>query len=144
MTKYLKSFLSLVSVLPALAAVLWAQAPAPKFAAVSVRPCNAGETVSPGSSRGGSAGKINWSPGRVSAGCQTVESLIRDAYLRYADGKPLPVLMPGRRVPSISDRMLGQPIKACWRQHFWINSAIDTPSRRKTTVCRAKKWQGGR
>lgn len=103
---------------------LFAQAPAAKFDVVSVRPCNAGDIAASGNGRGAEGGRISWSPGRVSAECQTVENLIRDAYLRYADGKPLPLLMPGRHVPSISDRTLGQPIRASGAA--WINADLYT------------------
>ena len=91
---------------------------APKFEAASIKPCTAASL--PGNARGAGAGKISWSPGRLAAECQTLENLVREAYLRYGDGKPTPLLMPGRRVPSVSDRLLGQPITVAGAG--WINS----------------------
>ena len=102
-------------------AVIHAQSQAiatPKFEVVSVKACNAGDAPQAGA-RGGAGGKTIWSPGRLVAQCQTLENLIRDAYLRYADGKPLPLLLPGRRTASVSDRILNQPIKT---NAVWINS----------------------
>jgi uncharacterized protein (TIGR03435 family) len=87
----------------------------PKFDVASVKPCASGDiTVRPGG-RGG-AGRINWSPGRLKAECQTLDQLIREAYLRYPDGKLWPAPMDGLRDPLISDRLLNEPIKggAAW------------------------------
>jgi uncharacterized protein (TIGR03435 family) len=99
-------------------------APTPRFEVVSVKPCNAGDSPSRVNGRGSAAaGKMNWSPGRLAAECQTLENLIREAYLRYPDGTPLPEILPGRRAPSVSDRILNQPIKA---SEAWINSDLYT------------------
>jgi bla regulator protein BlaR1 len=77
-----------------------------KFDVASVKPCATGDITAKAGGRGG-AGRINWSPGRLRAECQTVEQLIREAYLRYPDGKPWPTPMD----PRISDRLLTAPIK---------------------------------
>jgi bla regulator protein BlaR1 len=77
-----------------------------KFDVASVKPCATGDITAKAGGRGG-AGRINWSPGRLRAECQTVEQLIREAYLRYPDGKPWPTPMD----PRISDRTLTAPIK---------------------------------
>jgi uncharacterized protein (TIGR03435 family) len=101
---------------------LRAQSPAlsiPKFDVASIKPCNIADLPG-GNGRGGAGGKIAWSPGRLNAGCQTLENLIREAYLRYADGKPLFAILPGRRVPAISDRVLSQPIVAA--DAPWLNT----------------------
>ncbi len=91
-----------------------AQTPAapatPKFDAASIKPCAPGDITARSGGRGG-AGRINWTPGRLRAECQTVDQLIRQAYLRYPDGKPGPVAMDGVRDPAISDRLLAEPIK---------------------------------
>jgi uncharacterized protein (TIGR03435 family) len=49
----------------------------------------------------------------------TVDSFIRDAYIRYADGKPWPVAVVGRRLSPVSPRLLTQPIKG---SPAWIKS----------------------
>lgn len=80
--------------------------PRPKFDAASVKPCAPRDITATAGGRGG-AGRINWSPGRLTAECQTLGQLIREAYLRYPDGKPWPTPMDSR----ISDRLLTAPIK---------------------------------
>jgi uncharacterized protein (TIGR03435 family) len=66
----------------------------PKFEVTSVKPCKAEDG---GRGRnGGGADTGSPSPGRLDLNCESVMSLIRMAYLQYADGKQTP---PGRRVP---------------------------------------------
>ena len=83
-----------------------AQSSAPKFDVASIKPCQPGD-IAPSTGGRGGGGRINWSPGRLRAECQTVEQLIREAYLRYPDGKPWPAPMD----PRLSDRLLTAPIK---------------------------------
>lgn len=100
--------------------VIRAQSPAagtPKFEVASIKPCDSADVVSGG--RGGAGGGIKWSPGRLNAECITVDSLVRDAYIRYADGKPWPAAVAGRRLSPVSSRLLGQPIKG---SPAWIKS----------------------
>lgn len=86
------------------------------FEVASVRPAIGCDT----GGRDASGSRSRWSPGRLSLECQTVDQLIRDAYLRYADGEPWPVRLPGGpRFPSISERLLDQPIKG---SPAWIGS----------------------
>jgi bla regulator protein BlaR1 len=85
-------------------------APRPKFEVASIKPCQPGDTTAKAGGRGGGGG-INWAPGRLMAECQTVDRLIREAYLRYPDGQPLPTTMSGLREERTSLRLVNQPIK---------------------------------
>ena len=76
-----------------------------KFDAASIKPCASGDITARGGRGGG--GGINWSPGRLRAECQTLDQLIREAYLRYPDGKAWPTPLD----PRISNRLLTAPIK---------------------------------
>jgi hypothetical protein len=59
------------------------QGAATKFEVASVKPCNPEDMDHPtGKSGGSGSGPIRWDPGSLSEECQTVEDLIRDAYLR--------------------------------------------------------------
>ena len=60
-----------------------ATADKPKFDVVSVKPC---ESSTPGASRSGGGPPIT-SPGRLYLQCYRVSSLIREAYLFFADGR---------------------------------------------------------
>jgi uncharacterized protein (TIGR03435 family) len=91
---------------------------APRFEVASIKPCNSGD-LAPGSQRGRGGGGIKWSPGRLTAECTTLDSLVRDAYIRYADGKPWPTAVVGRRLSPVSSRLLTQPIKG---SPAWIKS----------------------
>ena len=64
----------------------------PNFEVASIKPCKEGSLVSgPGRKSGrGGEGRASSSPGRLSFGCQTVESLIQEAYLRFMSGKAWP------------------------------------------------------
>jgi uncharacterized protein (TIGR03435 family) len=93
----------------------------PKFEVASIKPCKAGDITS-GEGRGseGGGGRVRGDPGRLRLECQTVESLIRSAYLEFANGKPWPVdSKTGMRVPPVSLRLLHQPIQG---SHSWIKS----------------------
>jgi bla regulator protein blaR1 len=104
-------------------------ASAPRFEVASIKPCQ-GEPS--GGRGGGFGGGIRLSPGRLNADCMTLDSLIRDAYIRYADGKPLPNAVLGKRINLVSTRLLALPIKG---SPTWIKSdrysiaanAEDTP-----------------
>jgi uncharacterized protein (TIGR03435 family) len=69
---------TLAPTVAALAAILRAQppAPAPKFEAVSIKPC------SPASN---SMGALTQSPGRFAINCRTVPNLIRQSYITFAN-----------------------------------------------------------
>jgi uncharacterized protein (TIGR03435 family) len=109
-----------------------------KFDVVSIKPCNPGDIPVMGG-RGGGAGRINWSPGRLNAECQTVDHLIRDAYLRYADGKPWPVLIPGHKFAPISERLAAQPIKG---SPAWISSSLYTVDARTVAAAGEEMMRG--
>ncbi len=108
-----------LSHVPPVSAQTPAAAAKPKFDAASVKPCAPGDIPARAGGRAG-AGRIAWSRGRLTAECQTLEQIIREAYLRYPDGKPWPMPMEGVRDPRISDRLLTAPIKG---SPPWINSA---------------------
>lgn len=69
-----------------------ATAPTPKFEVASIKPCKPGD-LGAGDGRKSIAktgrGGRDSSPGRLSTGCDTVESLIRYAYVLYASGSLL-------------------------------------------------------
>jgi bla regulator protein BlaR1 len=90
----------------------------PGFEVASIKPCDRGD-VSGGRGAGGGNVGIKWSPGRLHAECMTLDSLVRDAYIRYADGKPWPVAVVGRRLSPVSSRLLAQTIKG---SPAWIKS----------------------
>ena len=77
-------------ILSALAACCVAAAqPAPKFEVASIKPCKAADPA-PGRKGGRGGGAVDWSPARLNAQCQTVATLIRDAWLRFPAGQALP------------------------------------------------------
>lgn len=88
-------------------------ASSPKFEVASIKPCQAGDTSSGGGRGGeGGGGRVSGDPGRLRLKCQTVEDLIRSAYLEYANGKAWPVdNKTGMRMPPVSLRLLHQPIR---------------------------------
>jgi uncharacterized protein (TIGR03435 family) len=93
-----------------------------KFEVASIKPCKAGDVAPlPGAKGGrGGNGRVSGSPGRLSAQCQTVANLIRDAYLSYANGEPWPQPVGSlTRVPPLSERLRGQEIKG---SPAWVNS----------------------
>ncbi len=63
---------------------------------------------------------MDWSPGRLNAGCQTVAELIRWAYSGYPDGKPWPLdPVTGFDGPPVSTRVLNQEISS---GPAWVNT----------------------
>jgi uncharacterized protein (TIGR03435 family) len=107
----------------------------PKFEVASIRLA----TNCEGGGRDPSGSRSKWSPGRLTLECQTVDHLIRDAYLLYADGKPWPVPVPGGlRVPPISARLLDQPIKGgpAWvgSDRYTIEAKTEGTPREELTV----------
>jgi uncharacterized protein (TIGR03435 family) len=101
---------------------LLAAAAAPKFEVAAIKPCKSGDVAPiPGTKSGrGGNGRVSGSPGRLNAECQTVASLIRDAYLSYANGEPWP--QPAgflTRVAPVSDRIRFQEIKG---SPGWVNA----------------------
>ena len=66
----------------------------PKFAVVSVKPCKSAVSGDRSVGAGGN------DPGRLWIVCQTVENLIRWAYVRYPSGQPLPVGGPPKMMPN--------------------------------------------
>jgi uncharacterized protein (TIGR03435 family) len=74
----------------------------PKFEVASIKPCSA-ESSSPGGAGTKSAGRGGGSsPGRLVLHCQTVRSMVQQAYGFYANGRRLPVLPPNFRSEPIS------------------------------------------
>lgn len=71
-----------------IATPLGAQPTAAKFEVASIRPCRAGDSGSRGRKGEGKSANVTPpnSPGRLSTGCETVEALIRSAYILYATG----------------------------------------------------------
>jgi uncharacterized protein (TIGR03435 family) len=74
---------------------LRAQAPTPKFEAVSIRLCDGGAAGGTGKSGRGGGGGPAGSPDRLTLGCAPVRSFIRTAYVDFADGH----FNPMRRIP---------------------------------------------
>jgi uncharacterized protein (TIGR03435 family) len=130
------------------------QAAATKFEVASVKPCDPKDMNHPAGKSGGSGGPIRWDPGSLSEECQTVENLVRDAYLRYADGKPwvagavgVPATSQpeyfqcigcgsGRGgLPPVSERVFHQPIKGgpTWigSAHYTIDAKAEGPARQE-------------
>jgi len=123
-----------------------------KFEVASVKPCE--DMNHPTGKSGGSGGPLRWSPGSLTEECQTVENLIRDAYLRYADGKPW---VPGAvgvpatsqpehfqcigcgsgrgGLPPVSARVFQQPIRGGpgWisSAHYTIDAKAEGPARQE-------------
>ena len=62
----------------------------PRFEVASIKLCN-NQTAIPGGRGEKGGGGIRWSPGRLTVECQTVASMIRSAYLGFANGKPRPI-----------------------------------------------------
>jgi uncharacterized protein (TIGR03435 family) len=69
------------------------QQPAPrvKFEVISIRPCKDSDITAGGKAGRAGGGRFRGSLGSLVAECQTVENLIRWAYLGYPDGKPWPI-----------------------------------------------------
>jgi len=65
----------------------------PKFEVVSIRPCKPSDITEGTGKKGGrgGGGRFRTSPGSLVAECQTVDNLVRQAYLNYPDGKPWPL-----------------------------------------------------
>ena len=111
----------------------------PKFEVISVKQCKPGDVQGGGPSRSGGnggEGRVLWSPGRLVAECVTLDRLIREAYLQYADGQPWPNTGYGPRSP-ISNKLLEQQIQGspAWldSDHFTIEARAEgTPSREMT------------
>jgi uncharacterized protein (TIGR03435 family) len=84
----------------------------PGFEVVSVKRCKPEDSGGGDGKKGGGGGRVRWDPGRLTAECQTVENLVRDAYLSYPDGKPWAAagfVSKNVPVPPISDRLFRQP-----------------------------------
>jgi len=110
----------------------------PKFDVVSVKPCKPGDLQGGPSRSGGNggAGRVIWSPGRLVAECVTLDRLIREAYLQYAEGQPWPDAGYGPRSP-ISNKTLEQDFKGSpvWldSDHYTIEAKAEgAPSREMT------------
>jgi uncharacterized protein (TIGR03435 family) len=82
-----------------------------KFATATLKPC----TPTLAARKKGAGGKIRWSPGSLNVDCRTLDYLVREAYLLYADGKPWHTASAAdgtgaSAVPPVSDRLFWQPI----------------------------------
>ena len=106
----------------------------PKFEVASIKLCKGGE-VEAGGKGGGGGGRIRWDPQRLTEECQSLDNLIRDAYLAYAEGKAWTSAFReeapadasgvsctgcGRGLPPFSGRTLYQEIQG---SPGWANSA---------------------
>lgn len=107
-----------------------ASAPPAKFEVASIKPCKIEENGGRGPGKAGTgSGGFGWTPGRLDVRCATLESLIRDAYLSYPEGKPWAAatraeptpdafgvhnsgcLYCGRGVAPVSYRLFQQPMQ---------------------------------
>ena len=94
-------------------------APCAKFEVVSIRPCKDSDITPGGKAGRGGGGRFRVSPGSLVAECQTMENLIRWAYLRYPDGKPWPIdKSSGLPRSPLPNRIFRQEIKG----PGWISS----------------------
>jgi uncharacterized protein (TIGR03435 family) len=95
------------------------QLPREKFEVVSIRPCKESD-ITPGGKGGRSGGgQFRSSPGSLVAECQTVENLLRWAYLGYPNGRPWPVdKNSGLPIQPLPRRVFRQEIKG----PGWIGS----------------------
>jgi hypothetical protein len=61
-----------------------------RFEAVSIKSCKGSQAGRPDGKKGGEGepGRIRWDPKTLHEECQSLENLIRDAYLAYPDGRP--------------------------------------------------------
>ena len=96
-------------------------AAARKFEVASIKPCKDGNVAPVAGAKSGRAGsgRASGSPGRLSAECQTVANLIRDAYLSYANGEPWPQPVGSlTRVAPVSERLRMQDLGG---SPAWVN-----------------------
>lgn len=119
-----------------------------RFEVVSIKPCKGSSVGRPDGKKGGAGepGKIHSDPKTLHLECQSLEDLIRDAYLAYSDGRPWTigargdtVSNPGCRtcglgLPPVSNRQLRQPIEG---SRGWMDSVrytIDAKTEIPTTL----------
>jgi len=126
-----------------------------RFEVASIKPCPNGAASGLVGKRGGSGGgPVRWSPGRLDEECQTVADLIRDAYLRYPDGKPWTVGVAGTAstsqpenfqcigcgggrggIPPVSYRIFRQPLEGApgWTnaERYTIDAKAEGPERQE-------------
>ena len=109
----------------------------PKFEVASIKPCK--ESAPMLGRKGGGGGGRSWSPGRLSLSCANVESLIQDAYLRYANGKPLPTdPYTGIDVQPLPMHQMRQAIQGSPRwlasERYTIDAKAETGAGRETVL----------
>ena len=110
-------------------------ATASKFEVASIRPCKDSD-ITPGGKRGGrggvQVGRFRGSPGSLVGECQTVENLVRWAYLGYPDGKPWPIdKVVGLPLQPLPNRVFRQEIKGPgWiaEDHYTIEAKAEGPA----------------
>jgi len=119
----------------------------PKFEVASIKLCK-GEEVEAG--KGGGGGRIRWDPQRLTEECQSLDNLIRYAYLAYPEGKAWTAASReepsadasgvsctgcgGRGVPPFPERIFYQEIQG---SPGWGNSArytIDAKAEHPATL----------
>jgi uncharacterized protein (TIGR03435 family) len=128
-----------------------AAAAATKFEVASIKPCTVEDNGGRGPGKaGGGSGGFGWTPGRLDVRCATLESLIRDAYLSYPEGKqwvaatraePTPdafgvhnggCLYCGRGVAPVSSRLFHEPIQGSpdWAKsdRYSVDAKTDGPA----------------
>src|SRR5215813_6388458 len=115
-----------LGILAALAVAAMAQ---PKFEVASVKACRPGDAPSGGGRSGGPGSPSNGNdPIRLRLECQTLDRIIRMAYIRFAEGKPSPGPM---LLPLVSPRMMNQDIagEPAWAstERFTIDAKPETP-----------------
>ena len=115
-------------VFASITSAVMAQTPGPKFEVASVKACKPGDAPSGGGRSGGPGAAPNGSdPIRLRLECQTLDRLIRLAYIRFAEGKP------GQNglLPPVSARMMNQEIagEPAWpsSERFTIDAKPETP-----------------
>jgi len=131
------------------------QAQARRFEVVSIKPCKSGSAARLDGKKGGDRepGRIQRDPQTLHEECQSLESLIRDAYLRYPDGRPWTrgaredastagdpdCTECGFRFPHVSDRILRQPIDG---GPGWLDSARYTIDAKTETPITQEMMRG--
>jgi uncharacterized protein (TIGR03435 family) len=100
----------------------------PKFEVVSIKPCSGEPAPVPGR-KGSRGGRVSASPGRLTAECATLATLVRAAYIQFAEGTP----------PAfISPRIMQQEIKGrpSWydSDRFTIDATTQGPQPREVLM----------
>jgi len=94
---------------------------ASRFEVISIKPCK-GEPASVPGRKGSRGGRVSASPGRLSIECATLRTLVRTAYIQFAEG---------RSAGFVSPRIMQQDFKGSpgWidSERFTIDAKAGTP-----------------